>query len=131
MSMYRQLWLAIVVSTLLALTGSLLASLLSARSYLETQLSMKNTDNAAALALTEPRSFLPFAHVLFVSLFAFRIAYGYSLTFGASVISVVLPVWFLALSKEKRNSRLARLRLAFEIGFVLPVPRGSERYFER
>ena len=51
MSMYRQLWLAIVVSTLLALTGSLLASLLSARSYLETQLSMKNTDNAAALAL--------------------------------------------------------------------------------
>ena len=52
MSMYRQLWLAIVVSTLLALTGSLLASLLSARSYLETQLSMKNTDNAAALALT-------------------------------------------------------------------------------
>ena len=47
MSMYRQLWLAIVVSTLLALTGSLLASLLSARSYLETQLSMKNTDNAA------------------------------------------------------------------------------------
>ena len=43
---------------------------------------------------------------------------SYSLTFGASVISVVLPVWFLALSKEKRNSRLARLRLAFEIGLT-------------
>ena len=56
MSMYRQLWLAIVVSTLLALMGSLLASLLSARSYLETQLSMKNTDNAAALALTLSQS---------------------------------------------------------------------------
>lgn len=52
MSMYRQLWLAIVTSTLLALGGSLLASLLSARGYLESQLSIKNTDNATALALS-------------------------------------------------------------------------------
>lgn len=49
--MYRQLWLAIILSTLLALSGSLLASLLSARSYLEEQLSVKNADNASALAL--------------------------------------------------------------------------------
>ena len=52
MSMYRQLWLAIIVSMLLALTGSLLASLVSARAYLEQQLSMKNADNALALALS-------------------------------------------------------------------------------
>lgn len=52
MSMYRQLWLAIIVSMFLALCGSLLASLLSARAYLEHQLSMKNADNAAALALS-------------------------------------------------------------------------------
>ncbi len=52
MSMYRQLWLAIIVSMLLALAGSLLASLLSARAYLEQQLSMKNADNASALALS-------------------------------------------------------------------------------
>lgn len=52
MSMYRQLWLAIVVSTLLALLGSLLASTLSARAYLSEQLSAKNADNAAALALS-------------------------------------------------------------------------------
>ena len=52
MSMYRQLWLAIIISMLLALTGSLFASLLSARAYLEQQLSMKNADNAAALALS-------------------------------------------------------------------------------
>lgn len=51
MSMYRQLWLAIITSMLLALGGSLLASLLSARSYLEAQLSQKNTDNATVLAL--------------------------------------------------------------------------------
>lgn len=52
MSMYRQLWLAIIVSMLLALVGSMLASLLSARAYLEQQLEMKNADNAAALALS-------------------------------------------------------------------------------
>jgi EAL domain-containing protein (putative c-di-GMP-specific phosphodiesterase class I)/GGDEF domain-containing protein len=52
MSMYRQLWLAIIVSMLLALAGSLFASLLSARAYLEQQLSMKNADNASALALS-------------------------------------------------------------------------------
>ena len=52
MSMYRQLWLAIIASMLLALGGGLLASLLSARGYLESQLSIKNTDNATALALS-------------------------------------------------------------------------------
>ena len=52
MSMYRQLWLAVIISTLLALCGGLLASLLSARGYLESQLSIKNSDNATALALS-------------------------------------------------------------------------------
>jgi EAL domain-containing protein (putative c-di-GMP-specific phosphodiesterase class I)/GGDEF domain-containing protein len=52
MSMYRQLWLAIITSMLLALGGGLLASLVSARSFLESQLSIKNTDNATALALS-------------------------------------------------------------------------------
>lgn len=52
MSMYRQLWLAIVASTLLAILGSLLASTLSARAYLSEQLAMKNADNASALALS-------------------------------------------------------------------------------
>jgi predicted signal transduction protein with EAL and GGDEF domain len=52
MSMYRQLWLAIILSTLLALLGSLFAATLSARNYLSEQLSNKNADNAAALALS-------------------------------------------------------------------------------
>ncbi len=52
MSLYRQLWLAIIISMLLALSGSLFASIFSARSYLQSQLSAKNSDNAAALALS-------------------------------------------------------------------------------
>lgn len=52
MSMYRQLWLALILSTLLSLIGGLLASTLSARAYLQEQLRMKNNDNATALALS-------------------------------------------------------------------------------
>lgn len=52
MSMYRQLWLALILSTLLALIGSLFASTLNARAYLQEQLRMKNTDNATVLALS-------------------------------------------------------------------------------
>jgi len=50
MSMYRQLWIALIIGTLLALAGGLLATTLSARSYLQTQLEMKNVDNANVLA---------------------------------------------------------------------------------
>ena len=46
---------------------------------------------------------------------------SYSLTYGASVITVVLPVWYLALPKEKRNGKLVKLRLAFEIGLTKRV----------
>ncbi len=50
MSMYRQLWLALIVGTLLALCGGLFATTLSARAYLLAQLEMKNIDNANVLA---------------------------------------------------------------------------------
>lgn len=56
MSMYRQLWLAIILSTLLALGGSMVASTLNARGYLQSQLSIKNKDNATALALSLSQS---------------------------------------------------------------------------
>ena len=52
MSMYRQLYVAIILCTLLALVGSLLASVLSTRAYLSEQLRMKNMDNATVIALS-------------------------------------------------------------------------------
>jgi diguanylate cyclase (GGDEF)-like protein len=54
--MYRQFWLAIITSMLLAFGGSLIASMLSARAYLESQLSTKNADNASMLALSLSQS---------------------------------------------------------------------------
>lgn len=58
--------------------------------------------SASTLALTEPRAFLPFSHILFVSFFAFRIAFGFSLMFGASndtpplTVLALLPIALVA-----------------------------------
>lgn len=52
MSLFRQLWLAVIASTVIAFAGSLVMSMLTARQYLEQQLAIKNNDNAASLALS-------------------------------------------------------------------------------
>jgi EAL domain-containing protein (putative c-di-GMP-specific phosphodiesterase class I)/GGDEF domain-containing protein len=52
MSLYKQLWLAVILMLTLVFSGSFLVSSLSAKSYLEQQLYMKNSDNATALALS-------------------------------------------------------------------------------
>lgn len=52
MSLIKQLWIAIAVFTLLAFSGSLVLSTMSARQYLEEQLRLKNVDNATSLALS-------------------------------------------------------------------------------
>ena len=52
MSLFRQLWLAVIASTIIAFAGSFVVSMLTARHYLEQQLAVKNNDNAASLALS-------------------------------------------------------------------------------
>lgn len=52
MSLFRQLWLAVIAITLIVFTGSFLVSMVTASHYLEDQLRIKNNDNAAALALS-------------------------------------------------------------------------------
>ena len=41
---------------------------------------------------------------------------SYSMTCGASVITVILPAWYLSMREDKRNSIIARARIALEIG---------------
>ena len=52
MSLIKQLWIAIIVMLLLAMGGSFTISVMSAKSYLEEELRVKNMDNAASLALS-------------------------------------------------------------------------------
>jgi diguanylate cyclase (GGDEF)-like protein len=51
MSLIRQIWLLLLVTLLLAFFGSFAVWMMSARGYLETQLRIKNADNAQSLAL--------------------------------------------------------------------------------
>ena len=52
MSLFRQLWLAVILITLTSFIGSFAVSMLSTRSYLEQQLHRKNIDSANSLALS-------------------------------------------------------------------------------
>ncbi len=52
MSLIKQLWLGIILLLLLALGGSFIISIMSARDYLQEQLRVKNMDNATSLALS-------------------------------------------------------------------------------
>ena len=52
MSLFRQLWLAVIASTVIAFAGSFVVSMLTARQYLAEQLAVKNNDNASSLALS-------------------------------------------------------------------------------
>lgn len=51
MSLIRQIWLLLLVTLLMAFLGSFAVWMLSSRGYLETQLRLKNADNAQSLAL--------------------------------------------------------------------------------
>ena len=50
MSLIRQIWLLLLGTLLLAFLGSFAVWMASSQGYLETQLRMKNADNAQALA---------------------------------------------------------------------------------
>lgn len=52
MSLFRQLWLAVILVTLTSFIGSFAVSMLSTRSYFEQQLHRKNIDSANSLALS-------------------------------------------------------------------------------
>lgn len=52
MSLIKQLWLAIALLMLMAFSISFIVSTLTAKTYLEEQLYLKNLDNAASLALS-------------------------------------------------------------------------------
>jgi len=52
MSLIRQIWLLLVVTLFMAFVGSFAVWMASSRGYLETQLRLKNADNAQSLALS-------------------------------------------------------------------------------
>ncbi|WP_026182566.1 bifunctional diguanylate cyclase/phosphodiesterase [Leeia oryzae] len=52
MSLFRQIWLTVMLSALIAFAGSFVVSIVTAKGYLEQQLFTQSTDSAASLALS-------------------------------------------------------------------------------
>ena len=51
MSLFKQLWLNVVVMTVVVFSGSFLLSILDVKNFLTQQIYLKNVDNATSLAL--------------------------------------------------------------------------------
>ena len=96
--------------------------------------------SASDLALTEPRSFLPYGHVLFVVFFVFELASGFSLTFNASsgvplfVIGPLIPLAIVAMQAVARSDvgpadtlyvLAALLVVAGALSLTVPFMRGT------
>ena len=80
-------------------------------------------------SITQPASFVPFAHGLFVAIFIFRIAYGFALTFGSidgnpqqtffSLIPIVILLAMALLPKVPKADVLYQAAALFVVGGFL------------
>ncbi len=143
MSLYRQLWLAVIATTLVAFSGSFVLGMLSARGYLEEQLGIKNADNAAALALSisqQPNKDQVTQELLVAAQFdsghyqAIRFADPYGKTVversGASTTDYV-PQWFTRLFPIESAPGTAQITNGWQqIGTITLVSHASFAYRE-
>ena len=143
MSLYRQLWLAVIATTLIAFSGSFVLGMLSARGYLEEQLAIKNADNAAALALSisqQPNKDPVTQELLVAAQFdsghyqAIRFADPYGKIVversGASTVDDV-PQWFTHLFPIESTPGTAQITSGWQqIGTITLVSHASFAYRE-
>lgn len=107
MSLVKQLWLATSFLIVTAFVASLAASLVSARSYYQEQLSLKNIDSANSLAITlshtekEPALLRSFLDAQFATGHYHRIELnspdGTSVRLESDIVNYGVPGWFRAL----------------------------------
>lgn len=95
-------------------------------------------ESPAQTAVTSPDSLLPFAHQVFITLVIFRFIYGYSLTFGETERTPLLPIFvlvplaayalFLFIRKNPLNpDTLFRISILFSVaGFLIPSVAGTQ-----
>ena len=140
MSMYRQLWLALILGTLLALAGGLLATTLSARAYLQTQLELKNIDNATVLAQAlGARAADPVELELQVAALFDSGHYDSIILYdprdqvlakrSAAPAAGAVPAWFVALLPIKASPGVARVSNGWkQVGTLVIVSRSQFAY---
>lgn len=111
------------------------ASLLAAFPARDMAKSLQDDTPARDLAITQPSSFLPFGHQLFICLFLFRILYGLMLTFGESggapvhsSVDFIPPLVLLAALAAHRSitaDGLFKAATLFAVAGLLLMPASS------
>lgn len=104
---------------------------------------MKKEMPRADSSITQPLAFLPFSHALFVAILAFRVAYGFALTFGSVggvptqtlfslvPLAVVLAFTFLpSVPKADALYQTAALFVVAGVGAALVVSGGGQAPFD-
>lgn len=119
MSLIRQMWLVVVLTVVVAFVGSFAVTMVSARSYVETQLKIKNSDNAGSLALAlsqhkgDPGMIELLVSAQFDTGFYQRIRYvgtdGSSIDRQANPVDAGAPQWFVALLPIRSEPGLAQV----------------------
>lgn len=143
MSLYRQLWLAVIATTLVAFSGSFILGMLSTRGYLEEQLGIKNADNAAALALSisqQPNKDRVTQELLVAAQFdsghyqtiRFADPYGKTLVERSGATSADdVPQWFARLFPIESTPGTAQITSGWQqIGTITVVSHASFAYRE-
>ena len=129
MSLIRQIWLLLLATLVLAFVASVTVNVTSARDTLQTQLRLKNSDNATALALVLSQQKGQRELMELVSAAQFDTGFYRSIRFTGADGKVVFsakrqadplraPAWFVALGADRVGAgrgaglgRLARARL--------------------
>lgn len=119
MSLIRQMWLVVVLTVVVAFVGSFAVTMVSARSYVETQLKIKNSDNAGALALAlsqhkgDPGMIELLVSAQFDTGFYQRIRYvgtdGRTIDRQATPVDAGAPQWFVALLPIRSEPGVAQV----------------------
>lgn len=120
MSLIRQIWLLLLGTVLLAFAGSVTVSVESGRAYLQTQLQLKNTDNATslALALSQQRGDVELMNLLMSAQFdtgSYRhvrlVTIDGTVPFErrAEVGPVKAPAWFVSLVSIESSPGMAQV----------------------
>jgi diguanylate cyclase (GGDEF)-like protein len=122
MSLIRQIWLLLLMTLLMAFFGSFAVWMWSARGYLETQLRLKNADNAQSLALnlSQQKGDMPSMDLTVSAMFDTGFYQRITLKDSGGrvvvnheadnkVLSDVAPVWFVSMVPVESVPGLAQV----------------------
>jgi diguanylate cyclase (GGDEF)-like protein len=118
MSLYKQLWLAVILLMALAFSGSFLLTTKSAQNYLTEQLQLKNFDNATSLALSLSQQNDPVLRELLIAAQFDNSHYEFIRLMGltdsilvehGSDKTVLAPTWFMSLFPIEATPGIAQV----------------------